>query len=1159
MNGQGAQIRGKALSKILISVFTIGILSFFPMHNNSLILAADDLTDLKFHRIYEGLASGRITAIYQDRFDYIWVGTNSGLHRYDGIEFHIYSNEESGNSILSNFVGYIYEDSDGDLLIGTAGGLNKYNRETDDFERIEFEGSHLYNPETSSGVNKILEDNEGTLWVAGGDETLYTLNKEKNRLTPYDSLPGVTVNSITDGEGNILWLTTMGDGLIKLNTDTGEIVEQYTHDADDPHSLAANNIDSIVKDKHGDIWVGSFGEGLFRMETEEDKTIFHQYKHEPGNPNSLGNDYVFSLHTDREKNLWIGNENGGLHLYIEEADNFHRYYNNPQNQNSLTDDSIWAVFQDRTGRYWVGTGQTGLNVADKYSNKFINYHRPLLRGGVRSHVIRDVMEDESGNIWLATDGGGVSYFNRETETILSYPHDSEDPNSITSNAAIHLNKDEEGTVWVGTFRGGLNILTDRENGDFITFKEMIDNDNYPVENVFSVHFDAQHDYIWIATLGEGLYRHDMASGELKVFDTNEENPNHFPSNFATYIFEDSNNNIWIATHEGLSLLRSENKKKGLFQHFVHDPSDARSLKSNVIRQIAEDNEQNIWLATTEGLSRFEPESKTFVTFTIKDGLPSNEVRSIVADDDGNLWIGTNQGISQFNPKKNAFKNYDRNDGLQGDEFSRYSVRKLSSGEIIFGGMNGFNIFHPDDVVDNPYEPAVYITDFKILNKSVVIREDESPLDKHISVTDTLRLSHDQNIFTFEFIGLNYTQTSFNQYAYMMEGFESNWNYVGTQRNATYTNFNPGEYTFRVKASNHDGVWNEEGAYLVLIISPPFWKTAWFYIISALFTICLMGGFYRLRVKSMKERNRILEEEVSERTNHLKEILKELKNSQKEVVEKAHKAGMADIASGVLHNVGNILNSVNTSSSLIKEKVEQSKVNSLIQANEVLREHIDHIDRFVAENPKGKKLMEYYLKLEEPLILERDEIITLADRLTEKINLINEVIAAQQSYAGASLQMEVASLSEMIDNALALQAGSIERHSLNVTKKLMATDEVTVHRSKMIHVLVNIIKNAKESMEENHSENKKITIETWQKGNMIHLSVTDNGTGIRLEHQKKIFSHAFTTKKNGHGFGLHSCANYMTEMGGKIEVSSDGVGKGATFTLIFPKRTAIAVE
>jgi C4-dicarboxylate-specific signal transduction histidine kinase len=382
-----------------------------------------------------------------------------------------------------------------------------------------------------------------------------------------------------------------------------------------------------------------------------------------------------------------------------------------------------------------------------------------------------------------------------------------------------------------------------------------------------------------------------------------------------------------------------------------------------------------------------------------------------------------------------------------------------------------------------------------------------------------------------------------------------WNYAETQGNASYTNIRSKEYVFRIIASNQNCVWNDKYASLAVNIPSSFWETIWLYGLIVLFALCLMGGFYYLKIRSMRARNKVLEKKVSEQAAQLEKF----KNSQCEVVEKAHKAGMADIASGVLHNVGNVLNSVNTSSSLIREKIKKSKLSNLIQSNAVLREHIDDIDRFVADNPKGKKLMEYYLSLEEPMKKEQDELLTLIDRLTEKIDLINEVVAAQQSYAGASLQLKAASLSEMIDNALSLQAASIERHNLTVKTNLNATDRVTVNRSKLIHVLVNIIKNAKESMEDNHPENKYLVIETWLNSDIVHLSVTDNGKGIEREHLEKIFLHAFTTKKNGHGFGLHSSANYMTEMGGKIEVASEGLGKGATLTLFLPKHTAVGYE
>lgn len=294
-------------------------------------------------------------------------------------------------------------------------------------------------------------------------------------------------------------------------------------------------------------------------------------------------------------------------------------------------------------------------------------------------------------------------------------------------------------------------------------------------------------------------------------------------------------------------------------------------------------------------------------------------------------------------------------------------------------------------------------------------------------------------------------------------------------------------------------------------------------------------------------------ELENKNEILNDTVQELENTRNELVEKAHKAGMADIASGILHNVGNILNSVTTSASLIKDTVKKSKVEGLEQANTILREHINHIEEFISNDPKGKKLMHYYLKIEEPLKEEQHKVIKQSNRLIDKIEMINSTIAAQQNYVGARMHDDHISLSEIVEDALALQAGSIERHELKIKKDFQPVDEIEAHRSKLVHVLINIIKNAKEAMKEVNQEDKKLEFSTWQDSEMVYLSIMDNGEGIKEENKTAIFKHGFTTKKEGHGFGLHSSANYMTEMGGKIKVNSDGNGKGTTFILSFPRK------
>ncbi len=1122
-------------------------------------LAVDEKPDLKFRRVYEGLLSNRVSTIYQDNMGYIWIGTYSGLHRYNGTEFDIYTSSADSSSISDNLIGSIYEDSLHNVWVGTSNGVNRYNREQDNFIRYELPSSASIPVGLNTIINTIIEDKSGTLWIGGGSEGLYFLDREKQQFVPFGNLSGILVNAITADENNNLWIATAGEGLIRVNPRTGE-TKTFEHDPSNPSSIASSMLSYVITGPKGNLWIGTQDQGVDRMEVKDGEAIFHHYRHEPGNPNSLGNNFPLTMYVDNEENLWIGNDNGGLHLYNEETDSFFRYESNPNDPTSLTHNSIWCVFQDAQGSYWVGTGQTGINVADPYYSKFIHYSKNASKEySLNNNIIRDFYAIDNNHIYIGTDGGGINYFDRNAGTFRAYQHDPNDPQSLRSNAIISLGQDDEGNLWAGTWEGGLNILTDPEQGTFTTFKEKIDNFNYSIRSIFDFIFDDQ--YIWIGGYTEGLFRYNKENNDLRIYSSDPNDPASLSSNLITKILRDSEGNIWVGTLAGLNVLPSKNQDEGTFKQFLHSAEDSTSIAGNSIQDILEDRNHNIWAATNYGLSKYIREEERFKNFNKTDGLPINEIRSLIEDDNGDIWIGTNNGLSRFDPEEETFTNFDKSDGLQNTEFSQYSVLKLPSGELLFGGLSGFNVFHPDDIKDNPHIPPVYLTDFKLFNKSVDIRDSDSPLQKHISIADTLILSYDQDVITFDFIALNYTRSEYNQYAYMIEGFEDDWNYVGTQRNATYTNLDPGEYTFRVKASNNDGVWNEEGASLMLIITPPFWQTTWFYILSGIFIIGGIFTIYRFRVRSIRRHNLQLEQQVADRTQELKEknkhlevTLNELEETKNELVEKAHKAGMADIATGVLHNIGNILTSVNTSASLIEDTVKQSKVEGLVQANMILRQNLNQIEKFIANDPKGKSLLQYYLKLEDPLKNEREKVMRQSERLNEKIELINEVIAAQQNYAGIGAAAEKTSLTETIENALALQAGSIERHGLHVEKDLQTTEQITVQPSKLINVLINIIKNAKEAMANNKPDNRKIIIKAWEEDDQIFLSFTDNGEGIKKEHIDKIFSHGFTTKKNGHGFGLHSCANYMREMKGKIKVESEGKGKGATFTLCFKKTT-----
>lgn len=1142
-----------SLSILLIWILSAGY-SYSSAQSNS------DKPEMHFLRIHEGLNSNRVADIYQDHMGYIWVGTYSGLHRYDGLEFQIYTSTTNSKSISDNFVGEIYEDDQNQLWIGTGSGIARYNREMDNFTRFQLPAESQAVSGEGNVVNTITQDQNGTLWAAGGGDGLYYFDREQEKFLAFEMTEQMTMTALAIDEHDVIWLATSENGLGRVEIETGE-TKFFTPDPSDPTSIASSSLTEVIFDAHGNLWVGTQRSGLERVITEDGKISFKHYRHEPGNPNSLGNNNIFAMYIDRLDQLWVGNENGGLHLYNETEDNFYRYNSDPGTPGSLTHSSIWTIFQDRQMRYWIGMAQSGINISDKYNSKFAHfYNNSLSQRSLNNDIIRDLWEDEENNLWIATDGGGLNYFNRDDGTFIHYMNDPNDPNSLGSNAVISLNEDESGNLWVGTWSGGLNMLRDKETGEFRNFQEIygIDTEEYPIQRVFDFHFGEK--FIWVAAFQDGLVRYNRDTGNVQQFSSIPNDTTTLSSNRIIQIHEDNFGNLWFGTLEGLNLLESEEKdaQNPIFQRFYASDEDSFSVASNSIRHIVEDSNQNIWIATNNGLSKYVREEGHFINYYESDGLPVNEIKSIIEDDSGNIWVGTIDGISRFDPLKETFTNFDQSDGLQINEFSRYSVHKTNRGELLFGGLAGFNLFHPDNIEDNPYEPPVYITNLKLSNQPVNLSDPESPLQKNISLAEKLALSYRENVITFDFVALNYTRPEYNQYAYMMEGFEENWNYVGTQRNATYTNLDPGEYTFRVKASNNDGVWNEEGTSLTLIITPPFWQTTWFYLLTALFIGGSIFGIYRLRVRTIRERNQQLEQLVAERTEELKEknqdlerTLEELEATKDELVEKAHKAGMADIATGVLHNVGNVLTSVNTSASLIEETARQSKLEGLIQANLLLRENIDNIDEFIVNNPKGKNLLKYYLKLEDPLKKERQKMLNQSERLNEKIKLINEIIAAQQNYAGTGIHAEQVLLDEIIDNALSLQAGSIERHNLDIEKDLRASKTVFIQRSKLIHVLVNILKNAKEAMDGMKPGEKKIVIKTWEEDNRVFLSISDTGSGIKDEHLGKIFTQGFTTKKDGHGFGLHSSANYIHEMGGSIKVHQNGKDRGATFTLYLP--------
>lgn len=1103
----------------------------------------------------DGLSQSTGKAIYQDYKGYMWIGTQDGLNKYDGHEINIYKNDPDDSSSLGyNDIAAIFEDNENNLWIGTlGGGLNLYDREMDQFSHI------MVNPEfpekglTDNTVFALEEDEDGNLWI-GTNNGLTVKPKGKNHYLHYFSDPedantidGNYIEEIlVDRQGNIWIGTSIGLTLYQPETDTFFRFKER---------LGRLHVQEIYESKDGLIWIGTEDGGLLSYHPEDDS--FVNYTHDPNNPKSISDNSIFSIFEDSRGVLWIGTENNGLEVFNREEGLFHHYKQNSSDPASLNNNAIYSIYENDDQLLWVGTFAGGVNILDRKIPLFEHYkHDPYVERSLGANSILSFLEDSDGNFWVGTDGGegsGLHLFNRQKGTFKAFSHDPANSNSIPSNVILDMLEDRRGYIWLGLYNGGVSRF-DYDNFRFKNYTHNPETESGLSQNhIFALLLDSKNQ-IWAGTNGKGVNilgpdrQQFQKFGDDSVYVIGGQiNISHIRS-----FLEDSHGHIWIGTYGTGAVKYDPETEK--FQSYNRNST----ISNDVIISIYEDSKNRLWFGTKGGgLNLFHPDSETFTHFTTEDGLPSNVINGILEDENGNLWLSTHDGISKFSPDQKTTTNYGQDDGLQSREFNPGAYYKDREGYFYFGGINGFNRLHPDSIKPDTTVYPLYLSDFEIFNRHVEPGKDK-PIRKQISEAEVIHLNYNQTVLTFEYASLNYNEVKGNTYAYKMDGFDDDWNYVGDRRSATYTNLDPGEYTFRVKAANSDNFWSKE-ATIQVVIEPPFWQTVWFYLLAGGVIILIGFSWYRIRVRSIQEQNKRLEEEVKERTSELnernaelKQTLQDLEATREELVEQAHKAGMADIATGVLHNVGNILNSVNTSSSLIDETLQKTKMEGFEKANQMLRENLDQIEDFFSEDGKGRKLLDYYLKLEEPMKREQQKIINLSKRLSQKIKLINEVISAQQSYATITTNSGIYNLADLVEETLMLNAGSSERHDITIEKHYRTNAPVVCQRTKLIHVLVNIYKNAKEAMTAVFDEERKLIIDLWDDGDFVYLSMSDNGHGITKDNLGKVFNQGFTTKVEGHGFGLHSSANYIKEMGGEISVESKGEGKGAKFVLKFKR-------
>ncbi|MBT1710035.1 response regulator [Fulvivirgaceae bacterium PWU5] len=1080
---------------------------------------------LVFHHITseQGLSQNHGICIGQDHKGFMWFGTNNGLNKYDGEKITVYKNDsEDSSSLSNNMITAIYEDNDKNLWIGTRGGLNLYNRDMDTFTRFRLDPDH---PE--SLVYTILEDSHNDLYI-GTAEGVYVLNNE-HKIVHLANIP--TTCLYEDTQGN-LWIGARALGLYLFDRKK----KKFKH-------YEQTRISSIVEDHHGNLWIATWGNGLVLFDRKKEAFTL-AYTHDFRRPESISADMIYSMYKDRKGNIWIGTENRGLNLFDPLTRTFEIYAHDVANRNSISNNTVSAIYEDRTGTLWFGVHRGGINYCNPRLEKFQHYQQEPCSAGLSHNNIKGFCEDTDGKIWIATDGGGVNLFNPSTNTFTYFRHDPKDPNTISSNVIICVYEDRQKNIWISAYLKGVTKY-DRKTNKLTHYKhDPNDKSSLSHDNAWDIFEDSKAN-LWIGTHVGGLNLMDRASGRFAQYKFDANNEKSLSSNVVTAIYEDKKKNLWIGTDSGLNLFDPTSNS---FTRFYSDDKPG-SLSHNNILSIFEDQAGNLWVGTVNGLNLFDPQTATAQIFTTKNGFPNNVIQSIIEDDHANLWISTLEGIFKFNYKSNRVRNYQATDGLQGNEFIQNAALKTKDGKMMFGGNNGFNFFHPDSVKDNRDIPPVYVTGFQLFNKPVEISED-SPLKKHISEVKEITLSYKQSVFSFEFSVLNYISPEKNQYAYKMEGFDKEWIYAGTQNSATYTNLNPGEYVFKVKASNNDGFWNEQGTSVNIIIPPPFWLTWWFRTLAGLATIGGVLLFLRIRLNVITKQKAELDKQVKQRTA---EVIEQKEALVEQAVNMQTLNGKLQAQTESLKSMNEMLQQqkkeiINKHEEAEAARQEAEKAN---HAKSIFLATMSHEIR----TPMNGVIGMASLMAETSLTLEQREYTAIIQSSGENLlGVINDILDFSKIESGKmELEEKDFDLRTCIEEVLDMFASKASTIGLDLIYQMDpdVPDQIIGDSLRLRQVLLNLVGNA---IKFTHQGEIFLGVHLHKRANALltlGFDIRDTGIGIpedKLNRLFKAFSQvdASTTRKyGGTGLGLAITEKLVELMGGQIWIEST-VGKGTTF-------------